>query len=181
LCRMEAAMFPEGVTQENFPLWAHVSELLEQATRSGPGGRCNRPVRDLDRLTVSQLTVRGVELYRNRNLAHAENVLKVAIKIQEWLHHPSHADLSFPLLALGEVYAAQRRLHEAAITFSRAMQVSAHTDARIEQHKMALVCLMQIYRIQGRLNEEEQMRSSLKRLRGENPFLIKDRPNRPYE
>jgi tetratricopeptide (TPR) repeat protein len=174
-------MLPDCLTQENFRLWTRARELLDQAIRSGPGERCNRPVREQDCETVSELTLRGAELCRNKNFAQAERVLDIAIKIQEWLYHPRHQDLASPLLVLGEVYVGQDRLKEAEFKFRRALHVSAETDARFEQQEMALRGLIFIFGKQGRIPEREQMLEWLLRVHRENRFVIKDRPNKRYE
>jgi|SRR5580704_11727112 hypothetical protein len=174
-------MLPDCLTQENFRLWTRARELLDQAIRSGPGERCNRPVQPQDRETVSELTLRGVELCRSKSFAQAERVLDIAVKIQEWLYHPRHQDLSSPLLALGEVYVCQDRLNEAEFKFKRALHVSAETDARFEQQETALRGLIFIFGKQDRIPEREQMREWLIRVHRENRFVIKDRANKPYE
>jgi hypothetical protein len=174
-------MFPECLTQENFPLFVRAIELLDQASRARPGDRCNRSVQTLDHLTVSALTERGTELCRSKQFTQAEGVLEIAVKIQEWLHHPNHQGLSSPLLVLGEVYEAQFRLKDASEKYSRAWLVSGFADAGIERQMIALHCLIRIYGKLGRPDMQEQMRGALERLRNENPFVIKDRPNKPYE
>lgn len=174
-------MFPECLTEGSFPLYVRARELLEQAIKSGPGGRRSGPLQYLDSLIVPALTARGIELSQNQDFDHAEHVLVTAITIQKWLYHPTHEGLSNPLLALGDVYTLQHRLREAEIEYLRALGISAKSDARIEQHEKALVCLIEILSRQNRRHEELQMRASLERLCGENPFVVKDRPNKPYE
>ncbi len=174
-------MFPECLTEASFPLYVRARELLEQAIKCGPGGRRSGPLQYLDSLIVPALTAQGIELSRNQDFDRAEHVLVTAITIQQWLYHPTHEDLSNPLLALGDVYALQRRLREAETAYLRALGISAKSDARIEQHKKALVCLIDLLGRQERRHEEFQMRASLERLGRENPFVVKDRPNKPYE
>jgi hypothetical protein len=82
---------------------------------------------------------------------------------------------------LGEIYTGQHRLEKAGLTFSKALQISAQTDARVEQQKMALRGLIFIFGKQGRWLEQGQMRESLIRLIRESGYVIKDRPNKPYE
>lgn len=173
--------FPAFLTEETFPLRARACNLLDQAIRSGPGGRCDRPLAYLDSLIVAALTNCGIELFKTKNFDEAQHVLATAIRIQEWLSHPFHEDLSEPLLTLAEIYLQQCRLDDAEPVFLRALGIVAKTDARIQQHEQALMGLIDILCMQGRRDEELQMRASLVRLHGENPFVIKDRPNRRSE
>jgi hypothetical protein len=163
------------LTYEEFPFLSRVREILisirPHERRHIPDGP----------LIVMLLTALGIDFCNDDRVTEAEEILVDAITIQQCISHPTHHDLFPPLVALGVVFCQQGCFEKAEPTFWRALDVVAKTDGKIEEHRIALLNLIDFYHQLNRLEERVQMQRSLDRLDAENSFVIKDRHSRPSE
>ena len=172
---------PPCLTDSSFLFLDRTLILLDQASRAGAGNRRRDRPDTVDKLAVRALTARGAQLLSDSRIVEAEQVLTVAVTIQQWMDHPMHEDLLSPLMTLGKAQRRHENFRDAIANLTRSLSIVSYSDAKFEVHEEILLELIAIYSAQGRLALEAQMRSSLERLRAQNPFVIKDRPNRREE
>ena len=92
-----------------------------------------------------------------------------------------HEDLLSPLMTLGKIQRRQANSSGAIQKLTRCLSIVSYSDGKFEAHEEILVELIAIFSAQGLRAQEAQMRASLERLRAQNRFVIKERPNRREE
>jgi hypothetical protein len=178
----EAAMhLPQCLIENGFLFLDRTRSLLNEASRAGPGDRRRNGPDQIDKLVVRALTSQARQLLSDSRIAEAEQVLTVAVKIQEWMDHPMHEDLLSPLMTLGKIQRRQANSSGAIQKLTRCLSIVSYSDGKFEAHEEILVELIAIFSAQGLRAQEAQMRASLERLRAQNRFVIKERPNRREE